>query len=200
VNRFLASFCAWRGQHPNARRALAGLAVTAAIAGGSNAPSQAQASRVVKACRTIDLRLTAHFVQGAAGNQLYAIILTKRGTGRCFVKGFPGVSLLNAQRHQTGRAATRDHVGVIKAVVLAPRSSAVAQLSEAEEACKTAINQSVCARVSPRPTREPRYEAASAGVQGLHHPARQGCEQPELTPLTRSAATGCPTHWCDLRP
>ena len=63
---------------------------------------------------------------GAAGTIFYPIVFTNSGPVRCTLRGYPGVSSVDARGNQIGAPAEREPPIPIKTVVLARRGSATA--------------------------------------------------------------------------
>jgi hypothetical protein len=84
------------------------------------------AAAPVPACHAevLDVRLGRS--DGAAGTIFYPIIFTNSGPVRCTLRGYPGVSSVDAQGHQIGAPAERQPPATLRTVVLAPRGSATA--------------------------------------------------------------------------
>lgn len=83
------------------------------------------------ACEGSDLAATAGRTEGTAGHVYQAIVLTNRGTTGCGIRGYPGVSFLDAQGKQIGAEA--DRAGdPAELVVLEPGDRAEAALSIAQ--------------------------------------------------------------------
>jgi hypothetical protein len=81
------------------------LAATALVLGGtSTASAQAPAAAT---CTAADLSIAVGSTDAAAGTVHREILLTNRGTGTCVLRGFPGVSYVNSDGQQIGRAARR---------------------------------------------------------------------------------------------
>jgi hypothetical protein len=83
-------------------------------------------------CATAQLRLTVSDAEGAAGTEYQALVLTNRG-GACTLRGYPGVSFLDARGRQIGSPAERTGEPRHR-VTLRPGGSAHAQLAIARAA------------------------------------------------------------------
>ncbi len=70
---------------------------------GSSSTSTPSSNR----CRTSQLTAAVGSSQGAAGSTYTAITLTNHSSVTCVIKGYPGVSLLDASGHAIGTPATR---------------------------------------------------------------------------------------------
>jgi hypothetical protein len=81
------------------------LAATALVLGGTSAAS-AQAPAAAT-CKSADLSIAVGRTDAAAGTVHREVLLTNRGTGSCVLRGFPGVSYVDANANQIGRAAQR---------------------------------------------------------------------------------------------
>lgn len=108
----------------------------ASTAPNSTAPSPAStgAAEAGAACGTSQLGVRQTEGQGAAGTEYSGITFTNRSGSTCTLQGYPGVSLLDAQRRQMGQPATRVHASD-PVVVLAPGQSATASFSVSPAAC-----------------------------------------------------------------
>ncbi|MEX1218064.1 MAG: DUF4232 domain-containing protein [Acidimicrobiales bacterium] len=78
-------------------------------------------------CSTAQLRGSLGETQSGAGQRYTALILTNTGTKACDLRGFPGVSLLDASAKEIGQPASREgSEGPL--VSIAPGQSASASL------------------------------------------------------------------------
>ena len=105
------------------------LGLTAAGAAWSATPAApataARASTAVRTCTTSDLYLSMGRKEGAAGSLYWSVRFTNTSTTGCALRGYPGVSALDAAHHQIGPAAT--HSGrYYGTITLAPAHSASA--------------------------------------------------------------------------
>ncbi|MEU4738869.1 DUF4232 domain-containing protein [Actinosynnema sp. NPDC023658] len=93
------------------RRVLATVAVAAAVlATGGTAVAQAAGdarATAVGTCKSVDLDIAFGRVGGAAGTVYREVVFTNRGFGACVLRGFPGVSYVDASGNQVGAAAVR---------------------------------------------------------------------------------------------
>jgi Protein of unknown function (DUF4232) len=129
-----------------AAAAAAGLiATSAAIAATSSgtvpaADTAHAAPAAVRACTADDLGAWVAVTQlnGAAGTTYYPLQFTNLGRHACAMRGFPGVSAVDRNLHQLGRAAGRDHVIPVRTVVLAPGATAHAILGYGDVTVATA--------------------------------------------------------------
>ncbi|MER6619211.1 DUF4232 domain-containing protein [Streptomyces sp. NPDC000931] len=78
-------------------------------------------------CTRDRLALSLGRVSPGAGNLYAPLVFTNKGTGACHLKGFPGVTLLDASGERIGAPAQRSG-DMRPAVVLAPGESAYAAL------------------------------------------------------------------------
>jgi Domain of unknown function (DUF4232) len=86
-------------------------------------------------CTTASLHVTVGSRQGAAGTIYYNIDFTNVSTTSCFMRGYPGASLVSAGSgagSQVGADAKRTQVGAIRAVTIAPGQTAHAVLGITE--------------------------------------------------------------------
>jgi Protein of unknown function (DUF4232) len=129
-----------------AAASVAGLiATSAAIAATSSgtvpaADTAHAAPAAVRACTADDLGAWVAVTQlnGAAGTTYYPLQFTNLGRHACAMRGFPGVSAVDRNLHQLGRAAGRDHVIPVRTVVLAPGATAHAILGYGDVTVATA--------------------------------------------------------------
>ncbi|MEV8438480.1 DUF4232 domain-containing protein [Actinosynnema sp. NPDC051121] len=92
------------------RRLIAAAAAVAAVAvTGGTAIAQASAAPQAGAgtCRSVDLDIAFGRVEGAAGTVYREVVFTNRGLRTCVLRGFPGVSYVDADGNQVGAAAVR---------------------------------------------------------------------------------------------
>ncbi|MFD1146432.1 DUF4232 domain-containing protein, partial [Saccharothrix hoggarensis] len=66
-----------------------------------------RAAQAVATCRSADLDVRFGAVGGAAGTTYREVVLTNRSPYRCVLRGFPGVSYVDANGDQVGAAAVR---------------------------------------------------------------------------------------------
>lgn len=107
--------------------ALAALGIAAAhgdTARGARAPR----------CHTSSLFLSLKSEGAGLGHQFFRVTLRNTSARTCSVKGYPGVSLLNARKHQIGRSATRERARV-RRVTLRPSQAAGAKMQVASTGC-----------------------------------------------------------------
>ncbi|WP_405723780.1 DUF4232 domain-containing protein [Streptomyces sp. NBC_01537] len=92
---------------PLSQRAAA-VALTAVLASGGAALGavQAQAAPGPRTCSVRDLHLSMGRKDAAAGSLYWSIRFTNTSTRSCTLRGYPGVSVLNAAHRQIGPAAT----------------------------------------------------------------------------------------------
>lgn len=107
-----------------ATTATTGRAVQSATATNGQAVQVATVTTAGKAvtpptCRTADLYVAAGPVTGGAGSLFHTVGFTNTSTHTCVLRGFPGVSVVNAAHHQIGAAATRNGA-TVTTVTLAP--------------------------------------------------------------------------------
>ncbi|WP_328926802.1 DUF4232 domain-containing protein [Streptomyces sp. NBC_00190] len=79
------------------------LATTGALVGATHASAAYKAPT----CRLADLELTIGEPQGAAGSVLYPIEFTNTTSRTCSLRGYPGVSVVDAKHRQIGTSAIR---------------------------------------------------------------------------------------------
>ncbi|MER6531108.1 DUF4232 domain-containing protein [Streptomyces sp. NPDC001508] len=96
-----------------------------AAAGAAWATTTAAAPAGPPTCTVSDLYVSMGRKEGAAGSLYWPIRFTNTGTSGCALRGYPGVSVLDAAHHQMGAAATRTG-GAVSTVTLAPAHSASA--------------------------------------------------------------------------
>jgi hypothetical protein len=82
-------------------------------------------------CRVEVLNVRFGRGDGAAGTIFYPIIFTNTGPVRCTLRGYPGVSSVDAAGHRIGAPATRQPPAG-RVVVLAPGRSASAVYGQAQ--------------------------------------------------------------------
>ena len=91
------------------RVAAVGAGVALLVAGGAIASTQAVAApHAIPTCNVSGLSLAIGQPQGAAGSFLYPINFTNKSAGECALRGYPGVSVLDANHHQIGTPATEN--------------------------------------------------------------------------------------------
>ncbi|MGY6018512.1 DUF4232 domain-containing protein [Streptomyces spinosirectus] len=119
-----------RGTAASLTAVLAALATAGLTWNASAAAPPGTAARGVHTCTVGHLRLSAGRTEGAAGSLYRPIRFTNTGRGSCALRGYPGVSVLDARHRQIGPAAT--HSGrSFATVVLAPGHSASAVIRTA---------------------------------------------------------------------
>lgn len=109
--------------------------VTATPPSGGSSPASTSASAGLAECTTAMLRVKIGSSNGAAGTIYYDIVFTNVGSGTCFLRGYPGVSLVSAGStagSQIGADAKRDSVTPSKQIVLAAGQTAHAVLGVAQ--------------------------------------------------------------------
>ncbi|RKT52344.1 DUF4232 domain-containing protein [Saccharothrix australiensis] len=84
--------------------AVAAMASLSAL-GGTAAARPAPAE--VDTCKSVDLGIAFGRTGGAAGTVYREVLFTNRGPATCVLRGFPGVSYVDAGRNQVGAAAVR---------------------------------------------------------------------------------------------
>lgn len=95
------------------RRLIAAAAAIAVVAvtGGTAVAQDSRDSTAPQAdtatCRSVDLGIAFGRVGGAAGTVYREVVLTNRGLRTCVLRGFPGVSYVDASGNQVGAAAVR---------------------------------------------------------------------------------------------
>ncbi len=118
---------------PSGSAATAQSASTAPSASTSSYPSRPGS------CPTSQLRVAFAPGQGAAGTFYSGIVFTNRGTTRCSIAGYPGVSLLDSQRQIIDQPAQRNPQPLTY-VLLDPGKSATATLT---------VNPNYCSNIRP---------------------------------------------------
>jgi hypothetical protein len=96
------------------------------------APATPASQTNIPACRAEVLDVRIGRSDGAAGTIFYPIIFTNSGPVRCTLRGYPGVSSVDARGRQIGAAADRSPTTPARTVVLAPRGSATAVYGQAQ--------------------------------------------------------------------
>ncbi|QFZ16511.1 DUF4232 domain-containing protein [Saccharothrix syringae] len=89
---------------------LIGIAAAAAavLLTGGAAVAQPGVPRVAQAtCASVDLNIAFGRVEGAAGTTYREVVLTNRALAGCVLRGWPGVSYVDAAGNQVGAAAVR---------------------------------------------------------------------------------------------
>jgi hypothetical protein len=82
--------------------------VVVAVTGGTAVAQDSAAPRAEAAtCRSVDLGIAFGRVEGAAGTVYREVVFTNRGLRTCVLRGFPGVSYVDANGNQVGAAALR---------------------------------------------------------------------------------------------
>ncbi|GAB2988708.1 DUF4232 domain-containing protein [Saccharothrix stipae] len=90
------------------RRFVAVAAIVAAVSvTGGTAVATAGVGAGAATCRSVDLDIGFGRVEGAAGTVYREVVFTNRGLHTCVLRGFPGVSYVDAHGNQVGAAATR---------------------------------------------------------------------------------------------
>lgn len=110
--------------------------VTVTPSSGGGAPASTQStppggptSAGPAECTTATLHVKIGPGNGAAGTIYYDIVFTNAGSGTCFLRGYPGVSLVSAGSNsgsQIGADAKRDAVTPSRQIILAPGKAAYA--------------------------------------------------------------------------
>jgi hypothetical protein len=90
----------------------------------SSTPGGTSTTAASDRCTSGQLSVSVGFAQGAAGNIYVPVVLTNHGTTTCVIRGFPGVSLLDAAGNPIGSPATRDASQAVTSVTLAPGARA----------------------------------------------------------------------------
>ncbi|MET9465700.1 DUF4232 domain-containing protein [Streptomyces sp. NPDC006544] len=87
----------------------AGIASAALLAttGASVGATQASALPMTPPCHVADLDVAVGEPEGAAGSLNYPILFTNTSTHTCALRGYPGVSVVDARYHQIGTSAIR---------------------------------------------------------------------------------------------
>ena len=84
-------------------------------------------------CRTSQLSVRLGNGRGAAGTAYQPVVFTNRGTGTCALRGYPGVAFVApATGRQVGSPASRNPQQPVRAILVAPASSASALLGIAD--------------------------------------------------------------------
>ena len=86
-------------------------------------PLREAAAAAAPECGTATLRASIGGSDAGAGNIYTTLVLRNIGHATCLVRGYPGVSLLDRQGHQIGRAAART-VAPARTIVLRPGGAA----------------------------------------------------------------------------
>jgi hypothetical protein len=100
------------------------------------------------ACTTAQLAVSSITGQGAAGTEYYGVQFRNRGSGTCTLRGYPGVSLLDAQRRILGQPAARVTLPT-PLIVLRPGQVGTATLTVGPAACQDLPPRSAYLRVFP---------------------------------------------------
>ena len=79
-------------------------------------------------CHTGALTLSVKQYPGGGGTEFFLVILRNHSSRACSLEGYPGVSLLNARRHQVGRSASRQK-GRSPHFTVSPRHAGSAKLT-----------------------------------------------------------------------
>lgn len=123
---------------PHLPRRVAAVALTTVLAGtaaaGTAASSPTTEARATstgpRTCALSDLYLSMGRKEAAAGSLYWTVRFTNTSTSSCTLRGYPGVSVLDAAHHRIGPAATRTGEPSPK-VTLAPAHSASAVIRTA---------------------------------------------------------------------
>src|ERR671918_642435 len=91
-----------------ARQAVVVAALCAAIVAVAVALTGSAGAAGTPRCHTSELFLSLKSDGAGLGHQFFRVILRNTSAHSCYVKGYPGVSLLGARKHQIGRSATRE--------------------------------------------------------------------------------------------
>ncbi|MFK0046867.1 DUF4232 domain-containing protein [Streptomyces sp. NPDC090741] len=89
------------------RAATIACAALLATTGASVGATQASAVPKTPTCRVADLDLAVGEPDGAAGSLYYPILFTNTTTHTCALRGYPGVSVVDARHRQIGTSAIR---------------------------------------------------------------------------------------------
>ncbi|MFB7462580.1 DUF4232 domain-containing protein [Streptomyces sp. NPDC056224] len=89
------------------RAAAIASAALLATTGASIGAAQASALPRIPTCHVADLDLAVGEPEGAAGSLNYPILFTNTSTHTCALRGYPGVSVVDARHHQIGTSAIR---------------------------------------------------------------------------------------------
>jgi hypothetical protein len=101
-------------------------------------------------CRTADLALSVNAKGAGGGKSFYAIVLRSKGDRACTLKGYPGVSMLDAKGRQIGRSAKRLSGGhPVRPVTLDPGGAGSAELTVENATCGVPGPMSKQVRVYP---------------------------------------------------
>ncbi|SNQ48102.1 conserved hypothetical protein [Frankia canadensis] len=175
---------------PTAASAAAAPGVTpSAPAAAPAAPTPSEAGAVAPdggLCPTSRLTVRSADAEGAAGSTYEKLVLTNTGSATCLLRGFPGVSYVDAAGRQVGAPAVRTGPAGASAR-LAPGASATATLRTVhpglQEGCEqTSQTTPVAAlRIYP-PANTTALRLPLSGVSACVNPAVQ---QLSVTTLTR---------------
>ncbi|MFG2987373.1 DUF4232 domain-containing protein [Streptomyces sp. NPDC048258] len=89
------------------RAAAIASAALLATTGASVGVTQASALPRTPTCHVADLDLAVGEPEGTAGSLHYPIMFTNTSTHTCALRGYPGVSVVDARHHQIGTSAIR---------------------------------------------------------------------------------------------
>ncbi|MGW7562048.1 DUF4232 domain-containing protein [Streptomyces sp. NPDC054757] len=95
--------------------------------------SGGSAREVRSDCTTDDFTGARLVAKGQEMNSIYYDLQLTGNKATCHVQGFPGLSLLDAQGHQIGKAASRSQEGDNKAITLKPGQVLHAQVKTPDE-------------------------------------------------------------------
>jgi len=111
-----------------------GAATPSATVTPAPSPSRtASAAGSAPTCRTSQLSVRLGNGGGAAGTAYQPVVFTNRGTGTCALRGYPGVAFVApATGRQVGSPASRNPQQPVRAILVAPASSASALLGIAD--------------------------------------------------------------------
>jgi hypothetical protein len=111
---------------------------TASQQTGTPSPPSSAETPSGSACATSQLTVEQTEGQGAAGTEYSGITFRNRSARTCLLQGYPGVSLLDAQRSQMGQPAERVSESDPK-VLLGPGQVATASFSVSPAACANGL-------------------------------------------------------------
>lgn len=117
--------------HGGRWRVVVAVAAAGAVAAMVASPAEATVARASAppTCSTAALRVWwGEPGDGAAGSMYFELQLSNVSTHTCVVRGWPGVSAVDASGHRIGRAADWDRSAPAVSVVLAPGATAHAVL------------------------------------------------------------------------
>lgn len=141
---FLTAACGGGSSASDESTTTSSIATTTSSSPTTVAPSTTPDSR----CRSANLRGSLGQTDAGAGQRYTVLVLTNTGTVACDLRGFPGVSLLDASGTQLGQPAGREGAEGPK-VTLAPGGTASATLHTSSPGTGTCTPSSAKLRVFP---------------------------------------------------